>query len=166
MRNRVVVIGDCALIECNHKGQIIDCMVDVEDLEFLDSFGTDIGIIYNSNPGKYYGRMRANGTQVLLHRLLCNAKTGELVSFHDGNGLNCRQSNLYKSDAITISRNNIVRTNKSIGGLIGVTPSYKNDGKFMARIRIGDDRKYLGCYDDISQAIQARRQAEQEDWGM
>lgn len=144
----------------------MDCAVDVADLERLELLGTDVNIMYNGNPGKHYARIRVNGKPTLLHRLLSNAKPGELVSFHDGNGLNCRQSNLYKSDAITISRNNIVRTNKSIGGLIGVTPSYKNDGKFMARIRIGDDRKYLGCYDDISQAIQARRQAEQKDWGM
>lgn len=165
MRNRVTVIGDCALIQCNHKGELIDCAVDVADLERLELLGTDVNIMYNGHQGKHYARIRVNGKPTLLHRVLTNAKTGEMVSFHDGNGLNCRQSNLYKSDAITISRKNIVRNNRETGGTIGIT-YLADDNKYMARIRIGDERIYLGCYDTLDQAIQARRKAEQEDWGI
>lgn len=167
MRNVVELVKDYAVVECRHKGSVVKCKVSTCDLEMLELLGNDISIIYNSQQGRKYARMRINGKPMLLHRFLMSAEINEIVSFVDGDSLNCCRDNLYIGTSSEINRANIVRANRMLkDGNIGVSETWKHNGRYMARI-VGDNgRKYLGSYDTKEGAIKARRQAEINNWGM
>jgi hypothetical protein len=126
-------------------------IIDDEDAEKV------IGIkwsVVKPNPKNWYARNSKHG---YLHRFLMDAPEGMTVDHKDGNGLDCRRSNM----RIVPHGLNIANKRKSsnnTSGYTGVT-FCKQTGKWRANIMI--DRKYkcLGRYDTPELASEAYQKA-------
>lgn len=98
-----------------------------------------------------YAVRRVGKEMVYLHREVARAKPGELVDHKDGNGLDCRRSNLR---IVTKSQNMMNRhapsTNTS--GYKGVS-WHKGAGKWMVYISAGGKRIYLGLFEELQRAV-------------
>lgn len=112
--------------------------------------------------GLVYARRWAgtvDGKQVpqRLHREVMGATDRAILVDHiDGDGLNCRRSNLRLASASLNSRNRGGRK------YLGVTARH---GKFRARIRYEGKPVQIGTFETEEEAYRARLAFENEKWG-
>ncbi len=101
------------------------------------------------------------GTQ-RLHRLITGVSEDMVVDHINGNGLDNRRCNLR---VVTRQQNSWNRVNPSTSatGVAGVVP-YGN-GRFKAHLYCNGRYIYLGIFDTLEEAVQARREAEREHFG-
>lgn len=125
----------------------------VDDKDFARA--TAVGSWYADPSGcTFYARRnvwvdRDRCVTVKLHRFL----TGwPLVDHVNGNGLDNRRSNLRPATPAENARNRAVRVD-SRTGLKGV--HRRPDGRFRARIQVGDTRVHLGVFDTATAAADA-----------
>lgn len=98
----------------------------------------------------------------LLHRVIAGALAGEEVDHINRNKLDNRCVNLRRTDHIGNSRNHgLISTNRT--GVTGVG-FHKQRNKWRAWIGAGDSDKtlFLGHFETMEKAVEARRKAEQE----
>jgi hypothetical protein len=108
----------------------------------------------------FYAKRRENGKTVFLHRAIADQMglPSELVVDHiNGNGLDCRRSNLRSA---TKSQNQFNRRldAKSRSGIKGVTWDASRN-KWSAGLSINDRRINLGRFDSVADAAAAVRAA-------
>jgi hypothetical protein len=93
------------------------------------------------------GLRDGHAAEEYLHRYLLNVPTGVLVDHRDGNGLNCRRSNIRVA---THAQNNAnMRTPVGEAGYRGVYPSKNARGEvigFVARMSHNNRTKYCGFF--------------------
>jgi len=114
----------------------------------IDKFGY---VVANSRNG--------SNKIIRIHRLIMGATTNDTYVDHKNwDKLNNKRSNLRIA---TKSQNNIniKRKSNNTTGYTGVTYN-KKFNKYCARISINGKRIFLGWFDDINDAIQARHKAE------
>lgn len=103
--------------------------------------------------------------KVRLHNFLLNCPKGMEVDHIGGEKtrFDCRRYNLRLA---TYSENNINKdvTKRNTSGTVGVCWN-KRISKWIARISINKKEIWLGYYDNIDDAISARKQAEKEYFG-
>lgn len=122
--------------------------------------------------GVYASRStRVNGkrVEILMHRLILSRKLGielsheQLTDHRDLNSLNNRRDNLRVATYTDNNRNSrLSKENKS--GITGVSWHTKNR-KWAAYISVNSKTLYLGTFDDMADAIRARRSAEAKYYG-
>lgn len=99
-----------------------------------------------------------NGKGLLLHRFIMNAPKELVVDHKDGNKLDNRKQNLQICTVKENSRKSEFRvTNKS--GHTGVI-WYTKTNKWMSYIKVNYKFKNLGYFENIDDAIDARKKAE------
>ncbi len=131
-------------------------LVNDEDYEFLNGFHWRAKKEFNS----YYcytriGHGVKNRKHISMHRLILQAKPGEVCDHIDGNGLNNCRSNI----RITTARGNgqnlhIPKTSKYPGVRID-----KLGKKWQAQIKINGKQRHLGTFDNEIDAATAYRVA-------
>lgn len=102
-----------------------------------------------------------------LHRVVLGVTDPLVIIDHkDGNGLNCRRSNLRVSSRTQNARNRI-KSPKSDqkSPYMGVT-WHSRDKKFQAQIRYEGRTIYLGSFQNVEEANAARMEAEIRLWGL
>lgn len=97
-----------------------------------------------------------------IHRYITDAKEDDIVDHRDGNPINNRRYNIRKTNQ-TVNRWNIDVQRVSKTKVLGVH-QLKN-GKYRAMIQTNGVRHDLGMFDDIEDAINARKKAELEQRG-
>lgn len=103
-----------------------------------------------------------NGEYSIFHRVVMNAKKGEVVDHINGDTLDNRRSNLRVCSYSQNSKNQkISKRNKT--GVVGVCMS--KNGKYIAQIRSDGKDMYLGSFKTIEEAIKARKDAELKYFG-
>jgi hypothetical protein len=85
---------------------------------------------------------------IYLHRFILDAPAGVLVDHVNGDGLDCRRSNLRLCDATGNARNR--RSNGSAKGYY-VT----RHGRFAVRLKVGNRQKYIGTFEREDDALAA-----------
>ena len=116
----------------------------------------------------YAGRTEsyANGKRhnLVMHREILGLvrDDGKLTDHRNRNGLDKRRSNLRIVDYVLSNRNRGGHKDNT-SGYNGVY-WHKRTGKWVARIQINCKQINLGYYDNINDAIEARRKAELEYW--
>ena len=134
------------------QGQV--AIVDAEDLEKIGEYRWYAS--WQPASSKYYVQGRIKGSSTIgMQRVIMNSDKGLSVDHIDGNPLNNRKSNLR---ICTQSKNLInMAKRKSILGEKGV---FKNGNKFTARISVDGNSIYLGTFDTLEDAVNARKLAE------
>lgn len=112
----------------------------------------------------FYGASNINNKQTLLHRFLLDAKSGFVVDHVNGDTHDNRKQNLRicSKKLNCQNRRNINKNNTS--GHKGVTWN-KATNCWMAYIHIDNKYKNLGYFQDIKDAIEARKNAEIKVYG-
>lgn len=100
-----------------------------------------------------YAATTIGGKRVYLHRHLTAAPTGVEVDHRDGNGLDCRRSNI-RIATPTENRQNKGLTAQNRSGLKGASWN-ANAGKWEANIRAAGKRHYLGLFETALAAHEA-----------
>lgn len=120
------------------------------------------GSLAGSRHWEGYLRIKIEEREYLAHRLaflyMKGAWPRNQVDHMDGNRANNRWSNLRDVTPTANMQNIRVARPHSSVGLLGVT---RQKGRFVARIRVGSDRKYLGGFDTAEEAhaayVEAKR---------
>ena len=100
---------------------------------------------------------------VYLHREMLGACSDELVDHKDGDGLNCRRSNLrIATRGQNMANTGPNRTNTS--GVRGVSRD-RETGKWVARIRVNGKTHWLGRFEQIKDAASAYERAARHHFG-
>ncbi|MCE7699722.1 MAG: HNH endonuclease [Methanobacterium paludis] len=101
---------------------------------------------------------KAKRKTIIMHRLIMGAPKGMVVDHINHNGLDNRKSNLR---VVTHRQNMQNRKNKGTSNYPGVHFKKENH-KWVARIRIGKEMKYLGIFDNERTAAKKYEEAVRE----
>jgi hypothetical protein len=133
-------------------------IIDIDDAERVSAYQwrgiVSDGIWYAATQPPRSGGTRAT---ILLHRFLLDSPAHAEVDHIDGDGLNCRRSNLRLATRVQNSRNS-KRPSDNTSGFKGVSRS-KGRRKWRVRIGINGTHKHLGCFRTKEEAAQAYDQA-------
>lgn len=110
-----------------------------------------------------YACSKSKGSAVLLHRLITNAKAGEVVDHINRDRLDCTNSNL----RICTQSENTMNSSLSKRNTSGTTGVWfnKSRNKWVAEIFENGKKHSLGNYIDKVDAIRARKEAENKYFG-
>lgn len=103
-------------------------------------------------------------TTEYMHRVIVNAPHGKDVDHRDGNGLNNQRNNLRVCEHRQNMRNLTKLPSTNTSGVLGVCWHGRHK-KWNAKITVNDKRIHLGYFDDIEDAIAARKKAEEKYFG-
>lgn len=150
--NTFIIDGDQVFIELyDTRGNTVAvAIVDVEDYPRVKD--------YKWYYRKGYVATTVNGEKVFLHRFIMNTPKGFFVDHKNGNTLDNRKENLRNCTKAENGRN---RINRSHVAGIQQTPS----GKFTAVITVMYKTLYLGTFNTIEDAEDARVLAEKKYFG-
>lgn len=137
--------------------------IDLDDVNKCREYKWAIGKSV-SNQGKYVKYYVVSGSEgLLLHRFLMNPDKDMVVDHIDGDTMNNRKSNLRVCETKENLRNSKHRINNT-SGYKGVT-WFKPTRQWMAYIMVDYKHKTLGYFDDIEDAVEARKVAEDKYFG-
>lgn len=128
-------------------------------------------VVYAQHTFRYGpGGRKAKTGAIWLHHFVLGTPKGKIVDHFDGNGLNCRRSNMRPATRRQNAQHVVLSKNQRRGGFKGV--SELPSGKFQANIRggaVGSDGKrkrlYLGSFPSAEQAARAYDHAAIEAFG-
>ncbi|MCC2485004.1 HNH endonuclease [Bacillus pacificus] len=146
IKNNYFIRGDYKVIEIVSKGKTYEMLCDLD-------FDCEVAVFLSSTGG--YATTRLNGKNVLIHRLIMEAKEGELIDHINRNKLDNRKENL----RIVTPQQNV--TNQTFKGVT----FNKFKEKYQARLQVNKKRKSLGYYDTQEEAIKAYQRAHAKAFG-
>lgn len=131
--------------------------IDSEDIYKIKDQAWHIG-----KNGYIYGRDRAAGKTVLLHRYLLGINDNKIIVDHkDRNPLNNKKSNLRVCTMKENQYNIGIRSNNKSG----YTGVFKRGNRWVADIGVCGKLIHLGRYDNFEDAVKARFEGEKKYWG-
>lgn len=113
-------------------------------------------------------RSKTNGPQQRLHRLIMNAKPGQLVDHINGNALDNRKENLRVTNSAGNNKNAKKRRNARTSSYKGVHKSNRPEytkKPWIAQIQVNGKKKNLGYYTTELEAAEAYNKAATETFG-
>lgn len=134
--------------------------IDKEDKEKVDMYYWE----FNSQ-GHVVHRLHPSGKFLLLHRIIMGAKDGEIVDHkthpdYPNPIVDNRKSNLRITTPLNNSRNKC-KTKANTSGVTGVSWC-KRSQKWCAQIGVNRKTIHLGYFDNLEDAAQARKEAEEK----
>jgi hypothetical protein len=110
-----------------------------------------------------YACSKKNGMHIRMHRLIVNAREGQIVDHINGNTLDNRRENLR---IVSASQNAINRRKRSDNksGVTGVHFS-KAHNRWFACINIDKKKQNIGLFKTMEEAVAARKEKEKEVYG-
>lgn len=119
-----------------------------------------------SRGGLFYAARRLGSHKhILMHRELLGLVPGDLRVDHiNGDTLDNRRSNLRTTSASENSRNIGLRKDSRTG--VSGVGIHSQTGRYIARIRADGREIYLGCFEHLEDAREARLKAEKIHWGI
>jgi hypothetical protein len=154
--NNIIIHKDYAemIIESNKFG-VVSTFFDLSHLDEIKKYTR-----WYLSSKKYVETMLSNRKIIKMHTLFC--KTDKpFVDHKDGNTLNNRDNNLRGATVQENCRNQKIRKNNKTG-CNGV---HKFGDKWRARINIGIKNVSLGLFNNLDDAIKARKEAEIKYFG-
>ena len=152
--------GDFGRCIMNDKSEFI---FDLEDYDYIRKHG------WRSDRNGYIrAKIKGDNSKikyVFLHRYLMNVHNipcdGYLIDHINGNVKDNRKCNLRVATPSENSMNSKKRSNNTSG----VTGVKKYKGKWVACIRVRNERIYLGIYNNFEDAVKVRKEAEEKYFG-
>jgi hypothetical protein len=167
MKNNYEVRGNITVIFLKHKDHgCLEAFISTSDLEIVKAFPNTWFPLWNGHTKSFYveGRTYHKGktaTTIRLHRLIMNINDSKLHVDHiNHDTLNNTRTNL---NVVTCGENaqNRRKSQNNTSGHTGVR-WHKGTKKWQVSISIGKEYKHLGVYQELSEAIEARKKAEEE----
>lgn len=149
MKNDYEIRGDVTAIFLQTNGNTVECLIDTDDLELVDSFPNR----WHFQEGYAKSRIVRHGvaTHVAMHRLIMDFPEGYEVDHINHNTLDNRKANLR---SVTKSQNQLNRkgaTKLSSSGIRGIVWEGQR-GKWKIRLTINGKRKRFGYYSTVEEA--------------
>jgi len=120
------------------------------------------GSVQAGRSGIVYRSIAVNQTPFMAHRLIWKWWYGEeppeCIDHLDGDGDNNRIENLRAADDFINAKNRRL-DKRSLSGVSGVRFDHRS-GKWKAQITVDKKQRHLGYYEDLNDAVVARREAE------
>lgn len=135
-------------------------LVDDEDYERVVAAGRWYGEMINGV--RYAVRQFGRRRNVRMHRFILDPPRRAPIDHLNGDGLDNRRFNLRVCTYSQNHRNRDKARSDSQSGIRGV--AIAPSGRFAASIRTAGVRIYLGTFDTIAEAADARRAAEERLW--
>lgn len=162
MKNEYEVKGDITVIKIqSRKYGLLETLIDTEDLAKVKQARSWSVNWYPNAKSFYVVGYFENGKHIKLHRFVMGVtEINKHVDHINHDSLDNRKSELR---IVTPSENNqnkrIVSNNKS-----GYTGVFRNKrlNKWQASIRVNGKLKHLGVFEDIKDAVKARKEAERK----
>lgn len=161
MRNEYFVVGNEVFIKLFNRTKIAWTIIDIDSFDLVNKFRGwwVLKITPSGNRYAIWNRPQLRG-RLYMHRIITKLKGEDKIEpdHIDGNGLNNRLANLR---VVTRSINNFNKLPQSnnTSGTSGVI-FRKDTRRWQARIKLNGKTTYLGCFIKKSEAIEARRKAE------
>lgn len=152
----VRIEGDLAFIKLS---QNLEAVIDASDAPLVA--GRNWHAVLNRNVfyARSCGRAESGKRRMVpLHRLLMSPPDGLLVDHIDGDGLNCRRSNMRLATVAENTRNqrlSVANKSRRRGVLW-----HKKQQKWVAYIGVSGRTLHLGRFDDLEEAAAKRAEAE------
>jgi hypothetical protein len=162
MKNKYKIIDDTVIIDLERRnGEILECKVDLEDIEKLMAFNYKWYPNFYKNNRSYYAKsteylgLDSNGKPKYkihsLHKFLVDAPKGHHVDHINHDTLDNRKSNLR---VITHNQNlkhrkGANRNNKT--GYRNVSYS-ESEGKYIVQLYLNNKNTILGKFNDVHEA--------------
>jgi hypothetical protein len=132
-----------------YRGEMYVAKVDDEDYDHLCQFRWH-GIKRTPTSAMYARRTVTDTTtgkrfDLRMHRVIMGAKAGQMVDHVDGDGLNNQRRNLRFVTVSQSACNKPVYKNAKCQ-YRGVYPAHKRPGVYIAQIKFGSQRHYLGLF--------------------
>lgn len=165
MENKYKINDDYAeLIINSPKYGIFNFQIDLDDLEKVKSMHWALHVVrFKSKTAiRYYAADSKN--HMLLHRFIMD-NPKETVDHIDQNTFNTRKYNLRECTILENCRNQKKPTNNKSGHKGVLWYHYQNVNKWMAYIKVDYKFINLGYYEDINDAINARKEADIKYFG-
>lgn len=157
--NRVKSCGRCNTYDLS--GDYGICTMANGDKFFFDLNDYDIVKEYCWCIKNGYVQTNICGKKVYLHRMIMNPEEGYVVDHINHLRHDNRRANL----RVCTQKQNCLNTSLRSDNSTGHTGISINRGKYRARIVVDGKEIYLGAFDDIDEAIEARRAAEEKYFG-
>lgn len=150
------------------KGDYYDVLTDKGNLFFIDKEDKEKVDMYYwefNSQGHVVHRLHPSGKFLLLHRIIMGAKDGEIVDHkthpdYPNPIVDNRKSNLRITTPLNNSRNKC-KTKANTSGVTGVSWC-KRSQKWCAQIGVNRKTIHLGYFDNLEDAAQARKEAEEK----
>jgi hypothetical protein len=167
MKNQYEVSEDgrTVTIWLNRKGERYACLIDAVDLPKLKSLRNTWHALWNAEHRSFRAtsHVRINGVQrfVYMHRFIADQTQGGVVIHRNHDGLDNRRENLQAAlrargrGPSRKPRMRCVVRRGSKTGEVGICPVA---GKYKVQVTVGSERKYLGLFSTIEEAIAVRNQ--------
>lgn len=158
MSRNLVILDDVVLVPLT-KGYV--ATIDRSDIEILK--GRRWSALTSPRRTAVYACRVEMEKMLLLHREIIGATAGSEVDHIDGDGLNCRRSNLRFCTRSQNIQNGPVRSDNRAGlkGAIWDTRA----GKWRSEINRGGRRQWLGTFDTAEEAHAAYLEAAVAEYG-
>lgn len=114
--------------------------------------------------GFYAARRDHNGAFKYLHRVIMNEPEGMVVDHINGNTLDNRRSNLRICTQSQNTKNRIGYRKATASGHKGITWC-KDTNKWRAQLKIDYKNRTFGRFENLDDAIKARKEAEEKYFG-
>ena len=99
-----------------------------------------------------------------MHRLVMNAKDEDIIDHINGNKLDNRKSNLRLCTKQENCRHRVKLSSNNTSGYNGIYFD-KRRNKYVPQITINNKVTHIGMYAKVEDAIEARKNAEEEHFG-
>lgn len=118
----------------------------------------------NQSGSTFYAMANLNGKGVLMHRLIVDARPGEITDHMNGDGLDNRRCNLRicTNSQNMANRTGLPSNNKT--GYLGVYP-YKKTTRFFARVNHGKSAFFSKSFPTAEEAARERDRMAKEIFG-
>lgn len=156
-------MGLCT-IEIKHKGEWFDVLIDEDDYEKCKQFKWYIGSSGKHRKYYAYSVSRIDGKRRVfaLHRFIMGEPIGKEIDHINHNGLDNRRCNLSIVSKQQNRQNMRIPSNNKTGH-VGVNYNERLN-KYIAKIQHKGKTIHIGCYQNIDDAVKARKDKEAELW--
>jgi len=136
-------------------------LVDKEDYDKIKDYGWYAH--YDKKGKRYYAITRTHGIRIIMHRLILDAKKGQIVDHIDHDGINNRKNNLRLCEQSQNCMNKLSQSNNT-SGYRGVS-FHKGKNKYQATIMVKRKQIYLGSFDTAIEASKVYQEKAKELFG-
>ena len=155
--SKIIADGEFAKVDISTKTYPNRwALVDIEDVEEIRKFKWRC----ISKNKQFYAQTSFEGKNMYMHHLIQKIEEGQVIDHISGDGLDNTKGNLRAVCQGVNSRNTKIPSNNT-SGFIGVSWN-KRKSRWMAKINFNYKQNVLGYFDDIKDAVAARKEAEKE----